>query len=71
MHEEKQRLLVEDAERSGLIQRMEELDAFMNEQTQVLEYDEGLVRKLIERITAYDDHLVFEFKSGIETEVKV
>ena len=33
------------------------------------EYDEGLVRQLIEKITVYDDHLAFEFKSGLETDV--
>lgn len=27
-------------------------------------YDEQLVRKLIEKITMYDDHLDFLFKSG-------
>ena len=30
------------------------------------EYDENLVRSLIERITVYDDHFTVEFKSGIE-----
>ena len=28
------------------------------------EYDDALVRQLIEKITVYDDHLDFEFKSG-------
>ena len=37
----------------------------------VTEYDEELVRQLIEKITVYDDHLVFEFKSGLETEVQM
>jgi hypothetical protein len=37
----------------------------------VTDYDEGLVRRLIERITVYDDRLVFEFKSGLETEVQM
>ena len=37
----------------------------------VTEYDEGLVRQLIEKITVYDDHLAFEFKSGLETEVQM
>ena len=35
------------------------------------EYDEGLVRQLIEKITVYDDHLDFESKSGLETEVQM
>ncbi|MCD7883841.1 MAG: hypothetical protein LUI87_09115 [Lachnospiraceae bacterium] len=37
--------------------------------TAVTEYDESLVRKLIEKITVYDDHFTVEFKSGLETEV--
>ena len=30
-----------------------------------------MVRRLIERITVYEDHLDFEFKSGLETEVQM
>lgn len=41
------------------------------QQEPVTDYDEGLVRRLIERITVYDDRLVFEFKSGLETEVQM
>ena len=33
------------------------------------EYDENLVRKLLERVTVYDDHLTFEFKCGIEIDI--
>jgi hypothetical protein len=35
------------------------------------DFDEGMVRRLIERITVYDDHLAFEFKCGLETEVQM
>ena len=72
LREEKQNLLVEEANRAGMKQRMDELEAFLAEQTtEVTEYDEGLVRQLIEKITVYDDHLAFEFKSGLETEVQM
>ncbi len=37
----------------------------------VTDYNEGLVRQPIEKITVYDDHLAFEFKSGLETEVQM
>lgn len=33
-------------------------------------YDEQLVQKLIEKITVYDDHLDFLFKSGIQIEIR-
>ena len=32
---------------------------------------EGMVRRLIERITVYSDRLAFEFKCGLETEVQM
>ena len=35
----------------------------------VTEYSDALVRRLIERITVYDEMLVVEFKSGLEIEV--
>ena len=72
LREDKQALLMEDANRTGIKQRLDELEAFLDEQQEpVAEYDERLVRKLIERITVFDDHLAFEFKCGLETEVKM
>ena len=72
LQEEKQDLLVEESNRAGMKQRLDELEAFLTEQTtEMREYDEGLVRQLIEKITVYDDHLAFEFKSGLETEVQM
>ena len=72
LREEKQDLLIEEANRAGLKQRLDELEAFLTEQTtEVTDYDEGLVRQLIEKITVYDDHLSFEFKSGLETVVQM
>ena len=69
---DKEALLLEDANRQGVKQRLDELEAFLEEQQEpVTDYDEGLVRRLIERITVYDDHLAFEFKCGIETEVQM
>ena len=62
----------EDANRAAMKQRLDELEAFLDEhQEPVTDYDEGLVRRLIERITVYDGRLVFEFKSGLETEVQI
>ena len=36
----------------------------------VAEYDDALVRKLIERITVFDDHFTILFKSGIDIDVE-
>lgn len=37
-----------------------------SEPEEVTEYSEALVRRMIEKISVYDDHFVVEFKSGIE-----
>ncbi len=72
LREEKEALLVEDANRAGLKQRLDELEAFLEEYKEpVTDYDEGQVRKLRGKITVYDDHLAFEFKSGLETEIQM
>ena len=72
LREEKQMLLLEDANNAGTKKRLEELEAFIDMQdTNITDYDEKMVRQLIEKITVYDDHLVFVFKSGIETIVQM
>ena len=48
-----------------------DLIAFLDGQTEaVTEYSEPLARRLIEKITVYDEKLVVEFKSGLMAEVE-
>ena len=45
---------------------------FLSMQTcDITEFNDKLVRKLIEKVIVYDDRLVIEFKSGLEIEVKL
>ena len=72
LRSEKEALLPEDANRRGELDKLGELEAFLDErQEPVTDYDEGMVRRLIERITVFEDHLEFEFKCGLETEVQM
>ena len=72
LRDEKQRLLLEDANNTGLQQQLKTIEDFLAEQQEaVTEYEEALIRKLISKITVFDDKLVVEFKSGFETEVKM
>ena len=49
----KQELLLEDANNAGVQRHLHEIEAFLEkQQTGVEEYDEDLVRKLLERVTA-------------------
>ena len=37
----------------------------------ISEFDDKLVRKLVEKATVYDDRIVIELKSGLEIEVNI
>ena len=53
----------------GIKQRLREMREFLEQQpTEVTEYDELLVRRLIEKATVYDDRFEVEFKSGVKVE---
>ncbi|WP_416148941.1 recombinase family protein [Salipaludibacillus sp. HK11] len=70
LRELKQRALVENAEREGKRQRIAEMIDYLNEQSSELdEYDEQLVRRLIEKVTVHDDRIEVEFKSGMSVGV--
>lgn len=71
LRELKQNALVENAERERKRQRIAEMTDFLNEQSYELEeYDEQLVRRLIEKVTVHDDRIEVEFKSGISIDVE-
>ena len=68
----KQEFLLENANNAEIQCHLHEIEVFLeNQQTGIEEYDEDLVRKLLERVTAYDDHLNFIFKSGIEIDISM
>lgn len=70
LREERQNILTEAAMRKDVKDRIDDLASFLDEQTEaVTEYSEILVRRLIDRITVYDEMLVVEFKSGLQIEV--
>lgn len=72
LRKEKQVLLQEDSGQAGQRKDIDGLETFLdNQSTKVEDYDEVMVRKLIKKIIVFDDRLVFEFKSGVETEVQM
>lgn len=69
--EKKASVITKDAEKELLRKRINEMRHFLQTQTsRITEYDEQLVRRLIEKITVYDDKLIFQFKSGMTMELK-
>lgn len=42
------------------------MEYLQKQPTEVIEYDEQLVRRLIEKITVFNEKFVVEFKAGVE-----
>lgn len=72
LREEKQKTLLQCANRDELRKRIDDMSAFLRElPTALTEYDEPLVRRLIEKVTVYEDKFTVEFKSGVNAEIEV
>ena len=70
LRKEKNLLLLEDATNEGALQRINELEEFIDSQKgPVTEFDEVLVRRLIEKVTVYDEYCEVCFRSGVKTDV--
>ena len=51
--------------------RIKELQDFIaGQETDITEFDEALVKKLIEKITVFADHFTVEFKSGTTIDIE-
>lgn len=70
LRELKQNAMAQNAENEGLKQRITEMQEFLTEQTAEIEkYDEGLVRRMIQKVTVYEDKFTVAFKSGTSVDV--
>ncbi len=68
----RQETLSRNALRQDKRGRIAEMTDFINTQTgDITEFDDKLVRKLVEKAIVYDDRLMVEFKSGLEIEVNL
>ncbi|MDK2830143.1 MAG: hypothetical protein PWP67_2977 [Clostridium butyricum] len=72
LRKEKEVLLSKNAGFASQKLRMAEMTKFLKEQKSTIqEYDEQIVRKLIEKITVYDEKVTVAFKSGMEIDVEI
>lgn len=70
LREEKHEIMMESVMKQEQIERIEDMTEFLDKQVrEITKYSEALVRRLIEKITVYDEKLVVEFKSGFAVEV--
>lgn len=71
LREQKQKAQVENAGRDELRKRISDMSAFLQEQpAAITEYDEQLIRRLIEKVTVYENKFTVEFKSGVTVDVE-
>ena len=63
---------IEGVTRDERIKRISELHDFItqNPQTELTEFDEALVRRLLQKVTVYDDYYTVEFKSGLKINIE-
>lgn len=62
---------MQDVECDRKRQRIEKMKAFLEEQANFpAEYNEQLVRRLIERVTIFDNKIKVRFKSSVEIYVQ-
>lgn len=71
LREEKQQILADKVEMEGVKQSIFNMKAFLNSQTaEIEEYDEQLVRRLIAKVTVFDDKFEVELKSGLSVDIR-
>jgi len=70
LRDQKQKLLLESANRDELNKRIADMSTFLKKQSTALtEYDEQLVRRLIEKVTVFEVKFTVEFKSGLSVNI--
>ena len=70
LRELRQKTTVDTAARDAQIERINDLQDYIAQQTALLtEFDEALVRRWIKQITIWDDHITVELKSGVSIDV--
>ena len=71
LREQKQNAQLQSAGQDEVRKRIVDMSTFLREQpTAITEYDEPLVRRLIEKVTVYEDKFTVEFKSGVTVDVE-
>lgn len=63
---------MDDVTQKEHTKRIKELQKFIQSQpSEITEFDEALVKKLLEKVTVHDDYLEFRFKSGVTISIEM
>ena len=70
LREQKEKAAVDRHSHEESMKRIKELQDFIGQHaTEVTDFDEELVRWLIEKVTVFTDHFTVEFKSGVSVDI--
>ena len=70
LRDQKEKSQLDSHHQEEAMKRIKELQNFIaGQETDITEFDEALVKKLIEKITVFADHFTVEFKSGITIDI--
>ena len=72
LKKDKEELLLKQGTRDKSKQRIDEMIQFLDEQdVEIEDFDEVLVRRMVEDVKIFDEHIMVKFKSGIEGKYEV
>nr|DAY54074.1 MAG TPA: integrase [Caudoviricetes sp.] len=72
LKEQREQLMMDETTRSDYKERINDLKKFIaTSDHSITEYDETLARHMLSKITIFDDHIVFAFKSGVIVSVEM
>ena len=66
----REQTVMDDVSKAEYQSRIKELQAFIQSQPKRLTFDDTLVKHLLARITIFPEHLLFEFKSGVNITIE-
>ena len=71
LRDQKEQSELDSHHREEAMNRIKELQDFISKQkTDITEFDEALVKKLIKKVNVFTDHFTVEFKSGLAIEIE-
>lgn len=66
----REQTVMDDVSKAEYQSRIKELQAFIQSQPKRLTFDDTLVKHLLAKITIFPEHLLFEFKSGVNITIE-
>lgn len=71
LRDQKEKSELDSHHREEALKRIKELQDFIaGQETDITEFDEALVKKLIEKITVFANHFIVEFKSSVDVNIE-